>query len=369
VQLFIARGFSPGPRLVALLDILRSALPSSSWRTPMADGDILREIGSLLHRAIPTREERSRFARRELQQALVTHLYRRRGSPAGNPFRFLKTLGDNRTQPPDFRVAQGLLAAAALNTDQEQKLSRIWIALRELLAFDATDIALSEHLPLLNQALGSWAKAAAWYGLHAHIHLGCLAALESMADVREQLRRERRRALGMEGLEHPSAALGSALYSIAKMAPHRADRSALLKMALSQLDQGVACSVRDRSDRLAIRGSIFLRQFRVSDAISAYQEALKLRADADESADRIGEALAELGFAYVLHGRFWKGRDLIEQGVVMLRDQKNGTAMRARRKLAISYLITGRISLARREREQITEIGVANHIFDQLTGV
>ncbi|HYD84509.1 MAG TPA: hypothetical protein VEA63_10660, partial [Opitutus sp.] len=37
VELFVRRGFSPGPRLSKLLAILGWALPSTAWRTPMND--------------------------------------------------------------------------------------------------------------------------------------------------------------------------------------------------------------------------------------------------------------------------------------------------------------------------------------------
>src|SRR5208283_389297 len=100
---------------------------------------------------------------------------------------------------------------------QERKLSRLWLVMRELMPAAPSEPRFAEYLPFWDQALGRWGSAAAWYGLHAHLYLGGLAALQSVADVRAILRdRCLMRATPAETAP-PSTALASALYSIAKL--------------------------------------------------------------------------------------------------------------------------------------------------------
>lgn len=366
VELFIAKGFSPGPRLQALLQILNFALPSRNWRVPMADGDIRREIESLLRSKRLLAVNPLGRCRNSLRENLVARFYRERGRPSRKPLRFLNGEVECRSRPPDIDLIQDLLAKARSTPDQERKLSRLWIVLRELMAADPGEPRFAEYLPLWNQALGYWGSAAAWYGLHAHLYLGGLAALQSMADVRARLRE--RGCLGASQAEvgEPSTAIASALYSIAKLAPRWHDRRALLREALENLGTSTSDDRRALSNVLALRGSILLRQFRISDAISAYEQALHLREAGGENATRIGESMSELGFAYMWQGRFWKGRDLMRQGVDKLGDQRNGFLIRARRKLAVGYALTGCLALARREREEVERMATTYRIFDQL---
>ena len=332
----------------------------------MAEGEIRREIERLLRlKRLLSANPLSRN-RNSLRGSLIARFYRERGRPTHKRLRFLNGEFECRSRLPDMDLIADLLAKARSTPDQERKLSRLWIVLRELMAADPGNPRFAEYLPLWNQALGYWGSAAAWYGLHAHLYLGGLAALQSMADVRARLRERGCPGVTQADLGEPSTAVASALYSIAKLAPRLHDRRALLREALENLGTTAPDGPRAHSNVLALRGSILLRQFRISDAVSAYEQALHLREAAGENSVRIGESMSELGFAYMWQGRFWKGRDLMRQGVEKLSDQRNGFLIRARRKLAVGYALTGYLTLARRECEDAKRMAKDYRIFDQL---
>jgi hypothetical protein len=52
ITVFVAEGFSPGPRLRALLDLIAWALPSAHWRGPLSPKTILFEARQLLQNGI-----------------------------------------------------------------------------------------------------------------------------------------------------------------------------------------------------------------------------------------------------------------------------------------------------------------------------
>src|SRR5206468_2514791 len=99
---------------------------------------------------------------------------------------------ESRAKAPDReQITEVLLPEVERAADHERKLARVWLVLRELMAIPPDDSRTGlrhEFLPLWNRALGVWSGTAAWLGLHGHIHLGGLAGLNSMAQVRAQLR-------------------------------------------------------------------------------------------------------------------------------------------------------------------------------------
>lgn len=47
-----------------------------------------------------------------------------------------------------------------------------------------SDPLFRDYVRLWEDAFGAWTGAGAWYGLHGHALMGCLAALGSLAEVR-----------------------------------------------------------------------------------------------------------------------------------------------------------------------------------------
>ncbi len=363
VELFIAKGFSPGPRLLALLEIVEHAMPERAWRAPMSDAEIAREVKRLL--LAPPRIPWLTSRRYQFRKQLVTRFYHRRGRAGHGSLLFLGGEYVRRGEVNES-VVRSLFAQVEGSKNQEHKLARLWLVMRELMAAPPEDEKFATFRPLWNQALGRWGSAAAWYGLHAHLNLGGLAALQSMARVRLLLRENPPRDADSSNFRHPAVALASAVYSIAKLAPHPSDRRALFDEALNHLREVGDDTARSRSNALAMRGSIFLQLSNVSEAVAAYEEALHLRETAGESAGRIGESMSELGFAYLRQGRVWKGCDFMRAGVEKLSGDESGFLIRAHKKLAWGYALTGHPLKAWGERDKAKQLAHKNRMFDQL---
>jgi hypothetical protein len=223
------------------------------------------------------------------------------------------SLLDEKTVP-NLQLVGALTAEFEQETDQRGQLSRIYIALREVLARPLDD---TTFLPFRNRLLADWGRAASWYGLHSHVRSGVLAAAQSMALVRERLRAAPGDAHGDDSVRYPGGELASALYSISKHLPK--DQSAqTLREALTHLEVSLADPARHRENLLAIRGSVFRRLGLVDDAVGDYEQVLALRVRMDVAAVKVGDAMAELGYGYFRQFRQGKPRkalDYLERGV------------------------------------------------------
>lgn len=361
IHLFIASGFVPGPQLSALIETLQFALPES-WRTtrPMTDDEIIREVRALLRdRGRPSSLRKSPL--RRLAQRLDdirSTLWHKRGGHYADLI-FLNGEYERRSRLPDKDLIDDLLKdVSRTDVDFERKLARLWIALRELMAAPFGESRYAEYRDLWNAVLGRWTSAAAWYGLHGHLYMGCLAALNTQAVVREQLRENRQSTPSTTSTEHPGGPLASAYYSIAKLNLGVFAKRNNFEKALAHVEKSLAARAHgDRSGLLAIRGSIHLQLWKVVRAVRDYEEVLRLREAAGEGAGRIGEALSELGYGYVWEGRLLKGRDCLEKGVELLAQSgRREFLVRAMEKLAAVYRVTGQAAKARETKRDAERI-------------
>jgi hypothetical protein len=361
VELFIARGFSPGPRLGALLEILAWALPRANWRVPMTDAEIVHEVRRLLA-AGPSREASARKPDCGLRRRLIQRFYQSRWQENhAHELLFLDGRLEPREQDPNLKLIQAALVSAETAPDQERKLARLWLALRELMAapFDHPDF--SEYRLHWHRALVLWEGAATWYGLHAHLFLGGLAAVGSNARVCALLPA----GMNPQDFSHPATGFASAIYSIAKLAPPGRVRRNLFADAMSHLKADVS-DPGMQSNILALRGSLLLRTNRPSEAVAAYQAALRLREDLGWSAERLGESKSELGFAYLVTGRLWRGRDLLREGERLLEGGGPGFLIRAKKKMAWGHLLTGHPLKALKARTEARELAREHKMLGQL---
>lgn len=263
-------------------------------------------------------------------------------------------------------LVESLLREHATQRDPERRLTRLWVAVRELLAAPYDVSAQAEALPLWNRVLGDWVRSAAWYGLHGHVYLGGLAAINSLDGVRARLRETSSRHLDPSLLEPPYGARASALYSIAKRLPRRRDRLEVLQHALDQMKQIPIEHAHGDSAFYSVRGQILSRMGRASEAVRDLERMLAIRVSRQEEEHRIGEALANLGYAHLCQGNPWKGRDLLEKGVGLLEKGGHpGFLVRARKKLALALLETGHPIRARRELLKVRRIVLENRLYDQ----
>ena len=103
-----------------------------------------------------------------------------------------------------------------------------------------------------------------------------------------------------------------------------------------------------------------------ANAVADFEEALRLTRLAS---DDQGVSLSELGFAYLRQMRLLKGVDFLKAGADVLAKQKEtkpGFYVRALRKLAFGYAVTGRLGLAYRTRAEARLFALQRGLFDQI---
>lgn len=221
-----------------------------------------------------------------------------------------------------------------------------------------------------NAAYSQWASAAAWYGLHGHLYMGCVAALNSMRDVRLRIRDAGFPNLDFAETMYPGGELASAKYSIAKLLCDEDARIAILREALEDANREISTGADPHANALSVRAAIVGALGDRAASVRDYEEVLRCREAATAGPGPMGVALSNLGFAYLLRGSLWKGRCLIETGVQLLSENpplthSAGFLARAKRKLASAYLLTGRPIRAYREAQEAEQIARSAGALDQ----
>lgn len=368
VSLFVRDDFVPEPRLQRLLEILQFTFPEWFNQKRLTDKQITECI-----KRIVGKERRKFFlnpfnAIRAPINKLVQALYIARGRNSFNsPLLFLDGEFEARVSSPDQQIISSLQQQITAEQNEERQLSRLWIALRELMS--APYMNLKDHTLLFqwNEILGKWASAGAWYGLHGDMPLGCLAALNSMVKVRQQIGRLSIKNVISEQTAYPGGALASAKYSIAKRLFVKADRNSRLNEALNDIQQSLKLSINsDDSGLRAIKGSIFRQLGRVTEAISEYDAVLKIRQKNAASDASIGEAMSELGFGYLRQWNLPKGLQYCKEGVALMRKGASaGFLARGLRKLSFAYLVNGKLLKAHDAWHDSKKVASKYGAFDQ----
>ena len=258
---------------------------------------------------------------------------------------------------PNLELVRKLLASQ--EEDQEQVLARMWLVFRELMGVPWRVCSDHEVRSAWNQAYQRWASAAAWYGVHCHQPLACLAALKSLAELRQEMRSVNGgRARSIE-LEHPGCAIASSYYSLGKLLIPRSDRNEHFKQAVVHINRCIEAREGDLSSLLAVRGSVYRVTYRLGAAITDYKEVLRIRQFDKAGSTSIGDAMTELGFGYCCIGRILLGRRLMCDGLELLREKDSGFLVRGLRKMEIVNRITGRFGEARRtERKAVNQSAI-----------
>lgn len=372
IQVFLLDDFAPDPKLAALLSILDFALPRESWSGPHSRSSVVRSVHDYLLAQLATK--RTLGATGSVRSRLTESFYTHRGldavggAAAREKLCFLDGHLHDPTVEPNIDVAKRLLATITEMQDEEKRLSRLWLVFRELSGSTIENPEDASLLPYWNSFFGAWASAGSWYGLHAHLHLGVLSALTTQARVRERMVSLASRDWQDEPTLYPGGALASSRYSIARKIGRRKLKNRLLRAATRDLERELAEGSDDPANLYAIRGSIYRQMGRFSAGIRDYEEVFRLRKLSGASEGRLGEALSELGFGYLFCLRLFKGRDLLKEGVMLLSqgDSRAGFLIRAKRKLAIAYALTGSLRMARQEREEARSLAEERGIYDQI---
>lgn len=362
VHIFVHNNFNPGPRLQRLLEILDSYLPEWISQKRLSDSEIVEQCRRLVNSdriTSPFRSLRHIYPpSRRFVQGL--HTMRR-----GSKIRFLEEEYELHKQP-NRDMLQNVIDLIHSQPNEERRLARLWIGIRELMATPYGTCSDLELLQYWNALLGEWAKAGAWYGLHADMSLGCLAALNSVAVIREHLKRQNP-GLKLHDIEYPGGALASANYSIAKRLILKHDRERRFHEALNDLDITMRIPDSDKAGLRAIRGSIYRQLGEIGEAISEYRAVLQLRQSFGANPATIGEAMSELGYAYLKDLQFRKGLSYCEEGVNLLRHgTRPGFLVRGLKKLTVAYLCNRKLKKAYDAKREANKIAAEHGTFDQL---
>jgi len=178
IHLFVRNDFVPEPRLQALLNILRFAFPEWANYPKQTEEQIVSEVQRLVDRARIRQTLKPLFRLRSPINRLVQALCAAR-KPS---LLFLDGALEPRSKTPDEGILSSVMAELVNQRDEEKRLSRIWIGLRELMCVDYSDLRDKDLLKYWSYFFGEWARSGAWYGLHGDTPLGCLAALNTLTE-------------------------------------------------------------------------------------------------------------------------------------------------------------------------------------------
>ena len=273
----------------------------------------------------------------------------------------------NRKSDPDLGRAELLLNQVATSVRGEQAmphgvaLFRLWSAMRELM--DKSDASLNDPAAaqLWDRAFGLWASKASWFGLHGHLWMGPLAALNSQVSLRGR-HRDNAVFSGDRDVREPFGAKASAIYSIAQRMRTRERKFFHYRQAVTLATTAIQADANARQGTLSIRAHSLMRMGRLGhgwklwEAKEDFETALRLRERSGASEASIGEIMADLGFCQILTGRPRRGLDLLQDGIRGLRSDTsaNGQAFLARglKKLELGAKLAGRATLAREARDE-----------------
>lgn len=364
IYIFVRDDFDPEPRLKKLLEIIDFYLPELICQKRMNDREIQEQCSRLVQRERLTKPFRIiRYLYRPIRR-LVQGFYRQNYN---RKILYLEGKFEPKNEPPNRAIIENVVKIIKEESNEEKRLSRIWIGVRELMSAPYTTSLDIELLQYWNRLLGEWAKAGAWYGLHADTPLGCLAALNSLTDVRLKIEQHHSSRVLPQDTAYPGGALASSKYSIAKLLYIKNDRKDRFNEALDDINKAMMLPSTDESGLIAIRGSIYRQLGRLTDAISDYEVVLNIRRKGGMSESAIGEAMSELGFAYLKQFHFRRGLDYCREGVELLRQGvRPGFLARGLRKLSVAYLCNGKLKRAYEAKQEAKTVAMKHRAFDQL---
>lgn len=348
VHVIEVEGFQAEGKLEILLNMLRGALPRSAWTGPYERSKAVKAIHEYLLEQIDASTHQLKVSNR-LRSTLVNEFFRLRGTDGGGgaaekeALQFFDGLFVDSTVVPKESVIVRLLNEVQDLSNEEGRLTRLWVVFRELSNPSSSHLDQRELLIYRNRFYGEWAKAGLWYGLHGHQNLAVLPALVQQAKVRSQMRKLASSVWKDEDTRYPGGALASSRYSIAGISNSLSVRRSLLHAALEDLKRSIHEGSEDTTNLIAVRGSVYRRLGVIWAAVKDYESVLQARQKSGISEGAVGEAMSELGFGYLFQFRFWKGRSLLKEGVRLLSTSniRRGFLVRAQRKLAVSYFLTG----------------------------
>jgi len=333
---FLMEPFNPVPRLRGLIELINTIRPGIIPTQVLTEAQVLDRIQRILERSAARRRLPWTISLGKLLGALAA----RRGPPQpdieffDNVFSSVYRASDALPNKDHIEV---LLNDLDATMGMEERLTRMWTALRELSAAPYNQPTFAEYLPFWNAALGAWSSAAAWYGLHGHLYAGRLAAVNSLLKIRTTMEWTEAEHDASHYIQGTKGGRASEYYSMAKLMPTKAQRHEYFELALTDIKDALHVAAIDISGYLAIRGHIYREQDRLTEALKEFTEMLRLR-EREGSVGGVGEALADLGLVRFKLGNAREARVLLQQGKEMLESAgRYEFAIRAKKRLALAY--------------------------------
>lgn len=245
IHILVRHDFEPETRLESVLRMLAHAFPQLASLPRRTEQEILSEACRIADHAMRPKPSRSMFRLQLPIRRWVQALYGERARLPDSAILFLNGAVDRTRTCPRVDFLRHLADSVERQQNEEHRLSRIWIGLRELMTIEHEALRDPELLGYWNQLLGQWAEAGAWYGLHGHTPLGALAALNSQSLIRKHLVQLSSREKTTSDTSFPGGPLASSKYSIAKRLYIKQDRESLFNEALDNIqrvlqDEGVS---------------------------------------------------------------------------------------------------------------------------------
>ncbi len=362
VYVFVLDGLQPSARLAGLLELLKPAIPNYDSR-PRTEQDIYDRVRAILDLASARGLTKLNHARASsgLMSNQLTGSRFASYDPVTSPpsLRFLGDTRDVSLPPPRLDLVRDVLGKAEADANHGDKLTLLWIAIRELMGAPIDSSLPADIAECWVQALNGWNSAGAWYGLHGHPLMGCLASLGSLSAL--QFSRS-------QAEDAPHGPLSSEYYSIAKLVTRRALKAQMLEISRSHID--VALRKGETGATLAQRGSVRWAQGDRNGAVEDYHRVVDLRTGAERASnDDIGQAMTELGFAMVFVGNRAKGLRQMEDGISLFSGEPTGFLIRAKRKLGRAYIRAGAPRLAIGILSSVYEDAVSTGALDQISQI
>lgn len=275
------------------------------------------------------------------------------------PFLFgvtLSPIGDVQKHP-NLDVIDRLLDEERREPAMSERLSRLWLAIQELLSARQELTSDPDLAGRWLRGLDRWSSAASWFGMHAHLGVSPFTAHS-----------ERARIIEVSSPRFdlmPFGPLASARYSIARREAFGLRRYREFNKVIADCKRALEIGKGDQAGYLSIMGHALIQNARLLSAIEAFKQSLNLRQREGVDA-RVGEGECDLGFALFLTFQYRRGIRMMEEGIVLLEGASNpGFRFKSMRKLELAYRLSGRSDLARRLRARRTREASEAEMFDQ----
>jgi hypothetical protein len=253
-------------------------------------------------------------------------------------------------------------------------LFRVWAAMRELMDMKGTTLSDPATAILWDRAFGLWASKASWFGLHGHVWMGPLAAINSQTGLRETFATSPEYRAASD-VREPLGARASAIYSIAQRMDTRSRKRRHYREVIVLATRAMERDQDAQQGVLSIRGHALMRTaflgevWKLLEAAEDFKRCYDIRIRMGASPASVGEALCDFGFARIFTGHVPSGLAMMQEGIDLMRTDTsvNGKAFLARalRKLETAAKFTLSLDLIRRVREERLAIADQTEALDQ----